>query len=276
MIWRGGLVYKDNKGGSQVKKLMASDIDGTFVRGDVEELKKNIEAVRRWREAGNIFIFATGRDWISVDYEKKKNGIEYDQLVALNGGFICDESGKELYKKVINNDVARDIINTLSGPSNGQVLVQNGIDGCYKVHNVEGDEKIINLHKKVTEIYKYSAQEALEREVVSVGCRLEDKEMVQSLCDRVNAEYPEHVNAVANTFYVCVAGHGISKASGIKKVMEHYGITQDNVYTIGDDYNDIPMIEAYHGAAMDNAVQATKDVADEIVTSVHEFIDLNL
>lgn len=164
----------------------------------------------------------------------------------------------------------------LSGQSNGQVLVQNGIDGCYKVHYVEGNEKIMNLHKKVKEIYKYSVEEALEREVVSVGCRLEDRDTVQSLCDKIKEKYSEQVNAVANSFYVCVAGQDISKASGIKKVMEHHGILQGGVYTIGDDYNDIPMIEEFHGAAVDNAVQVLKDVAEETVSSVHQFIDLHL
>lgn len=259
-----------------MRKLMASDIDGTFIRGDQEEIKRNIEAVRRWREAGNIFIFATGRDWISVDYERKKNGIEYDCLVALNGGFICDEKGKEMYKKIIDNQVAREIVEMLREPSDGQLLVQNGIDGCYQVNYVEGNEKIMSLHKKVNEIYKYSAKEALDRDVVSVGCRLDNKEVVQSLCNEVNKKYHEEVNAVANTFYVCVAGQDISKASGIEKVMELFDIEKENVYSVGDDYNDISMLEAFHGAAMNTGVDAAKEIAEITVSSVHEFIEMNI
>lgn len=254
-------------------KLIASDIDDTFIRGDKEELFKNIEAVKRWRAAGNIFVFATGRDWISVDYDAKKNGIEYDLLVALNGGFICDEKGKEYYKKTIDNQIARDVIEMLDEPSNGQLLVQNGIDGCYKVHYVEGNKKIMKLYEKVNELYKYTPEEALRREVVSVGCRLDCKDRVQKLCDEVNSKYNDQINAVANTFYVCVAGADISKASGIKRVMEHYGIKEENVYTIGDDYNDIPMIEEFYGAAMENGAGAVKSAAEVVVTSVHEFID---
>lgn len=257
-----------------MKKLMVSDIDGTFIRGDLDELRKNLEAVQAWREAGNIFVFATGRDWISVDYEKKVSGIEYDQLVALNGGFICDDQGRELYKKTIDNKVAREIISILDKPSNGQLLVQNGIDGCYQVNYVEGNEKIMKLYKKVTEIYKYTPEEALNREVVSVGCRVDDKKIVQLLCDEINEKFPTEVNAVANTFYVCVAGQDISKASGIKKVMEYYKIQHENVYTIGDDYNDIPMLEEFHGAAMENGVDKAKEVAEVTVNSVHQFIEL--
>ena len=50
-----------------MKKILISDYDSTFdphlkdVSLNRETLRKNKEAVKRWREAGNAFVFATGR-----------------------------------------------------------------------------------------------------------------------------------------------------------------------------------------------------------------------
>ncbi|WZU00813.1 HAD hydrolase family protein [Erysipelothrix sp. D19-032] len=41
-----------------------------------------------------------------------------------------------------------------------------------------------------------------------------------------------------------------------------------SVYTIGDSYNDLPMIKAFHGFAMDNGVDAVKKHAQNVVATV--------
>lgn len=141
-----------------MKKLMAVDYDGTFFRDNIEEVKKNVEAVKRWKEAGNIFAFATGRDVVNIGFEYDRFGVEYDYLVGVNGAFVCDSKENVLLKMTIDNKIAREIIDILYDEVDGQVLVQNGIDGCYVVHPVKDDEISINLNKKVTKLYKHTAQ----------------------------------------------------------------------------------------------------------------------
>ncbi len=259
-----------------MKKLMASDIDGTFLRGDITEINKNIEAVKKWREAGNIFVFATGRDWIGVEDSVQIYGLEYDLLVALNGAYICDTKGNAIYKESIDSEVAREIVESIKEVSNGQVIIQNGVDGCYIINSSENDQTIQALHERAKSIYKYTPEEALQRQVVAVGCRLPSKELVKPVCDRLNVEYKDYVNACINTVYVCVAPKGMDKSVGVEKVRLHFGIEKSQVFTIGDDFNDIEMLEEFHGAAMDTGISQVKKAAALTVTSVHEFIEKNL
>lgn len=255
-----------------MRKLMASDIDGTFLRGDSEEIQRNIEAVKKWREAGNIFVFATGRDWIGVEQSVKDYGLEYDLLIALNGAYICETNGSAIYKETIDNNIAKEIVEILEIESNGQVIIQNGIDGCFIISDIDNNDEGKKLSERAKMIYKHTPEEALEREVVSVGCRVARKEMVKPICDQLNASYKEYVNACMNTVYVCVGPKGMDKSVGIHKVREHFGIEMDKVFAVGDDFNDIEMLDVFYGAAMETGIEEAKKVADTVVSSVHEFI----
>ena len=55
--------------------------------------------------------------------------------------------------------------------------------------------------------------------------------------------------------------------------MKLENIDKNNVYTIGDGYSDIKMIENYHGSAMKESVQELKDVAEKEYDSVSKLIE---
>ena len=64
---------------------------------------------------------------------------------------------------------------------------------------------------------------------------------------------------------------GITKATGIDRMIEHYGDSLAETAAFGDGANDIEMIEhAGFGIAMGNASQELKDAADWVAPSVDE------
>ena len=52
-----------------MKKILVSDYDQTFYLND-EDIEKNKTSVKKFRDKGNIFIFATGRSY--MDFMKKE------------------------------------------------------------------------------------------------------------------------------------------------------------------------------------------------------------
>ena len=59
---------------------------------------------------------------------------------------------------------------------------------------------------------------------------------------------------------------GVSKATGVQLLMEHYGIERDEVMAFGDAMNDYQLIRfAGCGCAMENGRPALKAVADRVV-----------
>ena len=65
---------------------------------------------------------------------------------------------------------------------------------------------------------------------------------------------------------------GISKASGLDIIIEHSKVDKDFVSVIGDDLNDIPMLEKYNGYAVNNAKDEVKAVSLKIYNSVSDLI----
>lgn len=63
----------------------------------------------------------------------------------------------------------------------------------------------------------------------------------------------------------------VSKAEAIKKIGEYYGIKQEETIAIGDEINDLSMIEyAGLGVAMGNAKEEVKKIANYITDSNDE------
>ncbi len=70
-------------------RVIASDYDGTFGT-HLGIPAENIEAVRRWQKAGNIFCVLTGREPLSaIDVLKQFGGV-YDYLLACSGAVQMD------------------------------------------------------------------------------------------------------------------------------------------------------------------------------------------
>ena len=65
--------------------------------------------------------------------------------------------------------------------------------------------------------------------------------------------------------YLEIAPRAISKATGLKKILDHYDFGMESVVAFGDNYNDIDLLQSVGwGVAVDNARMEVKAVANEI------------
>ena len=95
--------------------------------------------------------------------------------------------------------------------------------------------------------------------------------------DRVRKEIDPMFTVVNNTvglpqeIMAEVVLSGISKATGIEKVLSYFGVDRSDSVAIGDGSNDIEMVEyADIGIAMGNSSGDLKAVADYITTDIEE------
>lgn len=254
-------------------KILVSDYDGTFYHTE-EQTLRNIEAVKQWKAAGNIFVFATGRDVCNMGYEFDRFGVTYDYLVGVNGAYVSDDKGNVLYKEVLNNNTARTIVDLIKEDCKGQLLVQNGIDGCYVI-NESNDPHTEQIREKCLKLYKKTADEALNDEVVSVGARFYDLNVAKKYNDYINEHFKD-VTSFNNITYINVVPNGLSKATGIKLIAEKINVNIKDVYTIGDNLNDFEMIKEFDGACVSNAVEDILKITNKVYDSVEEYIKENL
>lgn len=65
----------------------------------------------------------------------------------------------------------------------------------------------------------------------------------------------------------------MNKGLSVARYGEIAGVARENIWTAGDNYNDIDMLKAFHGCAMATGVQAAKDVAEFVCADLAAVID---
>ncbi len=255
-------------------KLIASDYDKTFHRNDEQDLKTNLNAVKEWRNQGHLFAISTGRDVASMLYEKKVRNIDYDYIISLNGSFIVDGDNNVLFKQSLDKRLARELVTMLKEKFADELIISNGFDGCNMTNKKASlnNEVAREVYQRNSKIYSKSIETALDGEVLLIGCLNDNLEKAKELQEEILLKYANEVEVFINLNYINIVPKGISKASGLDIIIKHAGADSDFVSVIGDDLNDIPMLEKYKGYAVNNAKAEVKAAALKVYNSVADLI----
>ena len=249
--------------------ILLCDVDGTFWQHsdtDFLQYNKNIEAVRRFRAAGNIFGFATGRGVPSME----RNFLGYkevaDYLITDNGSFITKVQENRIIDTITYRpeELKRMIqIATEMYPDNRMKLSYHGYDQEYrfpisligKVRMWLLDESLIDplCEKILTELGSHSVKLHHERHAIS------------SSLPWVGKEYKAFINATP---------YNSGKEEAISKLIKAENL-QERIVVLGDDLNDLAMIERFEGYAMrDSHPKVLEKVPeDHLVDNPEELIN---
>ena len=226
-------------------KAVFFDIDGTLVSFKTHKLPDStVRALDLLREKGIKVFIATGRQLQSINNLGTQ---EFDGYVTLNGGYCLAGKDKVIYK---HNIPAGDIEALIRYQENEEAfpcaLVEE--DGIYQ--NYVDDPLRGNGGKEVYQLIAFFSPGHEER-IMSVL---------------------PHCEATRwNPLFADVVPRGSSKAVGIDKIIEYYGISLHETMAFGDGGNDMAMLcHAGIGVAMGNAGDEVKEAADYVTDSVDD------
>lgn len=250
-------------------KLLATDYDGTLKFGD-SVLEQDVEAIRKWREAGNLFAIVTGRSKESITRELNENGIEVDYFVTNNGGMVFDAKGEILLETTLDNITAIDLMFISHEFSD---IVSYSVNDGVNRHKVEvhpnlEDHRYFNLKPDWTE------EEIMDSgRFAQLVYSCSTPEFAEEMAENINANFGSIVTAFANNFVVDIVPKGINKATGIEFVCAYADVDEEDVFCIGDSHNDIPMLESTdNSAAVAMAYSDVKDAAHYEFDTVADYI----
>lgn len=89
---------------------------------------------------------------------------------------------------------------------------------------------------------------------------------------RIREKYGDRVNPLQNWWCVDIAPYGVDKATGIRQLCAHYGVAEKDVIAVGDNLNDMAMIEAFYSYAMEHGNEGLKAKATHVTDSVTQLI----
>ena len=254
-------------------KLLATDYDGTL-RYAQDVMPEDLKSIEEWKNKGNKFVIVTGRSKESIDAQIKLFNLPCDYLITNNGGMVFDENGNVLLSNYLNFDVCVDILHNIKKLDSVISYVVN--DGIHRhrivLQSDAVDHRYPNLKPDVTEA------ELLDMtHFAQIVLSMEDTDSALEVAGKINDLYYEQVVAYPNNFVVDIVPKGISKATGLDFLIAYANINEDDVYTIGDGHNDIPLIEfGVHGSVMSCADEDVKAHAQVEYDSVSDLISKNL
>lgn len=243
-------------------KAVFFDVDGTLVSFKTHKVPKStLDAIKTMQDK-NIKVFvATGRHPSILYMGNNVAEIKFDGFVTLNGQYCFNDKHEVLYENHICKKDIEAIVDFVKENNITCTFVEdkemyvNQIDDC--VRNVL---ESVNLPLPlVTDVSR-----AVKAKIFQLNPYIP-----VDYQDTFMSVLPNCEATRWSPLFIDVIPAGGGKHVAVKKIMEHYGYTKDEVMAFGDGGNDKTMIMAAGiGVAMGNANEELKEVADYITDTV--------
>lgn len=253
--------------------LIVSDFDGTLVNEDGSITERNKKAIAEYVEAGGAFAISTGRLPAGILSRANELGLK-GKVCCCQGAIILDIESKEVIME-------------------GRLSLESSIAACKKMEE-------LGLHIHAYDLWDFYANiddEPLKlyEKLLNTKAKLVlDKPLSQFLQEKKLRAYKllamvepqrneEVLRALANenfdgcevtksaAFLVEVINNQYSKGTAVEFLANYYGVPIEKVIAVGDQLNDMPMIEkAGLGIAVKNAEDSLKEKADYVCDLTNE------
>ena len=260
---------KPGKEGTELIKLIATDIDGTLVPDGTDKIDTSIyEVIRGLKKHGIAFAGASGRQFLSM--KKLFDPVWQDIYYITDNGSILRDS-RTIYKKhVIPRGLLFELIRDAKRLPGCDIMLC-GEEWAYC-------EEYSEMFYWMRDSYKYNIQVLGDFET-----HLTDDIVKMSIYQKDHAE--ETVNAwftpkwrnqfkiaSAGTMWMDIVEPDADKGSSLRDLQIQLGISKEETMAFGDNLNDIGMLEAAAesyaiGSARDEVKQAARHVAPPLSQS---------
>jgi Cof subfamily protein (haloacid dehalogenase superfamily) len=248
-------------------KLVATDLDGTIVRGDGTISDRTRDTLARVEQAGAILVLVTGRPprWMPPVVEATGHrGL----AVCANGAIVYDlHTGTIVRHSLLDAAAAGQVVAALRRDVPGIAFAVERADTGF-AH----EPAYLPRWDSTDERSMGPVEELVAAGVVKLLARHEGMG-----ADELLAAAHRSVGALGTLTHSSTDGlleisaTGVSKATGLASLAEEHGIGAADVVAFGDMPNDLPMLAwAGRGIAVANAHAEVLALADEVTGSVED------
>lgn len=248
-------------------KLVALDLDGTLVGGDLVIRPRVREAIARARAAGTTVTIVTGRMFAATK--------PYAQTLGIDGAVVCYQgaaifevaTGALLRQTPVRRDVTREVLAWAD---------EHGVHAqCYEEDRLYV-QSVNRFSKRYTDLAK------VEPVVVpSLAAYFADRPSIKIVLVDDPDNSARHLAALApllgerayltrsHVDFVEVLDPDVNKGEALAFIAEHYGSPLAATMAVGDAWNDLPLLQAAGiGVAMGSGPPELLERADAIVADV--------
>lgn len=259
----------------KLPRLLALDIDGTITTSRHDVSARTIAAIRRAADAGLEVVLATGRRYSDALPVAAALGVT-NPLVTTAGALIKDpRTHRTQFCAGFASGVLADLLNLIDQAGHEAVVYTDSFREGFDFHcrsftgGSEGLRSYLSRNRSrarfAPQLHKHPPEDAF-----AAFCMGAEDDMVQ-LEDAIRSAHGDttsvHViRSPRYRGYLCeIAPAGVTKWSGVLHLAAQLDITSSEICAVGDDLNDLPMIDAAGlGVAMGNADPRVQAAADQV------------
>lgn len=247
-------------------KAVFIDIDGTLIRKDHSLSQVTIETIKKIKQLGIHVILVSARPYHGILSISDQLELSNIPIASLNGSYIR-EGNTVLLNSKIDLDILKDLHNQLKKYNVSIIYYQQ------MKWFAESENQYTENEKKITEVpliiddfnslvERWKLENNAPNKLLVVGEALE----IQNIQSQIQPQFAASLNmCTSKPVYLEVMHIGSSKQAAIEYFLKHLKIKKEEVIAIGDNFNDIEMIQfAGLGIAMGNAPDEVKSIADHI------------
>ena len=236
-------------------KMVVTDLDGTLLQNDHSISKEDLETLNLLGKLGICRVAATGRNLFKVRKALAPSD-PFDYVICSSGAGIVDWQKQEIIRAInLSDELTAKLIHYLIDKGyNFKVsdcFPDNHNFFWWKNHQCPEIDRYIELHSKMGK-----AEEIIPDNKYSSSQLLLFFPKTSNQFDVVKKELLAQFNEISiirttsplddNWLWMEIFPKGISKANGIAEICHLKGINQNETLGIGNDFNDIEMLDFTH------------------------------
>ena len=262
-------------------KLIFLDADGTLLHSDGHIPESTILACELAQKNGHKICLGTGRQVVEIIGDLKR--IDFDacicgsgSTVTINNEIVMDSNFDNEESYQLKQYFFENQIPFIVEGSHGLFSTQNVVDYlngnleklCYNLSEEEKSKHSLAL--VIQQIHVVSTKE-LEKCPINKIAFLNSPIPVEEIVKQFNQKY----DVIPSTYppYGKMSGEitrkHITKANGIDIIAKYFNVSKEDIISVGDNYNDLPMFEkSGFSIAMGNSVEEVKKQADYVTDDI--------
>ncbi|MDH6068450.1 Cof-type HAD-IIB family hydrolase [Chrysosporum ovalisporum APH033B] len=256
-------------------KLLVLDIDGT-ISGESNTLSPAVkQAIAAVQDQGIQVAIATGRMYCSaLRFHQEINSVL--PLAAYQGAWIQDPANQKIHRHwAVSKDIAHHLLDYFEQPHLRALLsVHFYINDQLYVRDLTKESQIYAERSGITPIPVGDLRRVLTNEPTKILALCEDTELIKQLFGDLRRQYTPaelYLTTSVATFFEAT-NPLVNKGTAVRYIAEELlGLQSSNVMAIGDNFNDLEMLEyAGIGVAMGNAPPGVQAMAQWVAPTVEK------
>jgi Cof subfamily protein (haloacid dehalogenase superfamily) len=256
-------------------QLLVLDIDGT-IAGESNEIRQPVkQAIQAAQAQGVKVAIATGRMYRSALRFHQDIGSTLP-LLAYQGALIKDPATQTIHRHLtVSPSLASQLLDYFEQPELRSLLsVHFYINDQLYVRELTEETKLYAERSSIEPIAVGDLRTTLATEPTKVLALSDDSDLIEHLLGTLRQQYTPaelYLTKSVATFFEAT-NPWVNKGTAVRYLAEEIlGLQASNVMTIGDNFNDVEMLEyAGIGVAMGNAPTQVQAIAGWVAPSVEQ------